>query len=177
MYITTKELIKELQDQGWTVDQTSQGHYRATPPDPDKQIVHMGGDSGDYRAVRNNIARLKKSGFNPPWDEPSNLENDMSTESEDRSMSLDDLEVVLELYSDVRELDMKYAQPATQLLFTKEEDGRWLVTVPTEYLISEGEFGKGRSPGDACRSLFRSLKEVIQAQIQKLQELDARLSA
>jgi len=169
--ISTKELIRELRSQGWEVDQTTQGHYRATPPDRSKPIVHMGSESGDFRAVRNNIARLRKSGFIPPWDEPSSPGDDMSNGSNGEStrMPLDYLEKVLELYAHVHKL------PADQILFTKEADGRWLMTIPNDTVLATGDHGKGRQPEDACRELFQSLRGVIRQRIEELQALEAQL--
>jgi hypothetical protein len=61
-----KTLVKELRTQNWAVSQSNSGHWRCTPPDPKQAIVHLS-ESGDYRAIRNSLADLKRSGF--VWEE------------------------------------------------------------------------------------------------------------
>lgn len=51
------------------MEQTSQGHWCATPPDPDAQVVHFS-DSDDPHAFRNIIAELRRKGFKWPWKKP-----------------------------------------------------------------------------------------------------------
>jgi len=58
-----KALRKALVAQGWSVEQTKNGHYRAIPPDPDMDIVIMAGTPSDRRALQNDIARLRRNGF------------------------------------------------------------------------------------------------------------------
>lgn len=67
--IEVKDLIRELRRQGFTVEQTARGHWRACPPESHHQIVLLSSKYGDPRAMKNNITRLKKSGFAPPWAE------------------------------------------------------------------------------------------------------------
>lgn len=62
-----KPVIVELRNQGWDVTQTSQGHWRATPPDSSKQIVHFSA-SNDRHALKNTIQDLRRSGF--AWPPP-----------------------------------------------------------------------------------------------------------
>ena len=60
-----KKLLRELEEQGWRVEQTpGKGHYKAWPPDPAQQMVTMaGGRSFAGRARDNNIQQLVRSGF------------------------------------------------------------------------------------------------------------------
>lgn len=64
-----RSLRKSLNEQGWDVDQTSQGHWKATPPDPENAVVHFS-DSDDPHAFRNIIAELRRKGFKWPWKKP-----------------------------------------------------------------------------------------------------------
>lgn len=72
-----KPVIAALRDQGWDIEQTSQGHYRAKPTDPNAQLVHFS-TSNEPRALKNTLQELRKSGFvwppppkSRPSDEPS----------------------------------------------------------------------------------------------------------
>lgn len=66
-----KMIAEELRRQGWTVDQTTRGHYKAVPPDPKHQMVHFS-HSDDHHALLNIIRDLKKRGF--IWPAPSKKE-------------------------------------------------------------------------------------------------------
>jgi len=60
----SREIIAELRRQGWNVERTERGHYKAYPPDPaQKMVTFAGGLSGDHRAVKNAVAQLRRSGF------------------------------------------------------------------------------------------------------------------
>ncbi len=71
-----KPVIAALRDQDWEVTQTTQGHYRARPPDPTKPIVHLS-TSYHPRGLKNTIQELRKSGFiwpPPPKSRPSEVD-------------------------------------------------------------------------------------------------------
>lgn len=55
-------IVAELEEQGWEIGQISGTHYRATPPDKEKPLVHFS-VSADPRAIKNTIADLRRSGF------------------------------------------------------------------------------------------------------------------
>jgi hypothetical protein len=57
-----KEVIDELRRQGWTVDQTNNGHWKARPADRTKEVVHISMLSGS-NALNNAMRDLKRSGF------------------------------------------------------------------------------------------------------------------
>jgi hypothetical protein len=57
-----RPIVNALHDQGWEVEQTTKGHWKATPPDKTKPVVHFS-YSGDYRSVPNCIRDLKRSGL------------------------------------------------------------------------------------------------------------------
>lgn len=57
-----KKLRTQLSNAGWQIDRTNNGHWKATPPDPTKGIVHFS-DSNDPRAFKNTVADLRRSGF------------------------------------------------------------------------------------------------------------------
>jgi len=66
-----KPIISELSNQGWHLETNSNGHYKATPPDPTKKLIHFS-DSNDPRAVHNALRDLRASGF--VWPAPSKKE-------------------------------------------------------------------------------------------------------
>lgn len=161
-HMTTKELIRELRKQDFEVDQTSQGHYRVKPPDPDASIVHMS-DSRDPRAWKNSVSQLRKSGFVPPWEEKED------EEEETDSVKSDYLERLLSTYNEVTK------NVAHQLVFTRESNKKWLVTIPKEDVIVDGEHGKGATSLDACEQIMGGLREKIRERIRELQELEKKL--
>jgi hypothetical protein len=60
----SREIVAELRRQGWNVERTERGHYKARPPDAGKPMVTFaGGLSGDHRSVKNAVAQLRRSGF------------------------------------------------------------------------------------------------------------------
>jgi len=66
-----KPLVRELRQQGWSVEKTTQGHWKAVPPDPKHGIVHFS-ESCDYHAMKNTVRDLKARGFE--WPPPSKKE-------------------------------------------------------------------------------------------------------
>ena len=62
-----KSLEKAAKEQGWEIGHTKKGHPRWVPPDPSKPIVIGSGTPSDYRAIKNFLAQLKRSGFVWPW--------------------------------------------------------------------------------------------------------------
>lgn len=58
-------VINELERQGWTIQRTTQGHYKATPPSKLFKVVHFSA-SNEPRALANTLRDLKKSGFQWP---------------------------------------------------------------------------------------------------------------
>jgi hypothetical protein len=54
-------LLRQLQAQGWTVEQTARGHYRCVPPLGGGKVVFVGG-SGDRRAIHNARTDLRRNG-------------------------------------------------------------------------------------------------------------------
>jgi hypothetical protein len=65
-----RPIIDELRNQGWHLERTGTGHYRAKPP-TGKGIVHFAA-SGESHALKNALADLKKHGFT--WPAPSKQE-------------------------------------------------------------------------------------------------------
>jgi hypothetical protein len=69
-------IVDELKRQGWEVDLTASGHYKAKPPDRQKAIIHFS-TSCVRRSVKNTIRDLRKSGFLwPPPEPPKSLVDD-----------------------------------------------------------------------------------------------------
>lgn len=56
----TQELLRKLAQCGWTIARTSRGHYKAT--EPNGKYVEVLAGSGDFRAYKNCVARLRKQG-------------------------------------------------------------------------------------------------------------------
>ena len=54
---------RELNKQGWRVERTTQNHYRCFPPDKSKPLIHIALGSANWRALRNSLAELRRSGF------------------------------------------------------------------------------------------------------------------
>ncbi|MHB8730522.1 MAG: type II toxin-antitoxin system HicA family toxin [bacterium] len=62
-----KDLIKAALAQGWRVDTTTRGHLRFWPLDKSLPPSISSGTPGDWRAVRNLLADLRRKGFKWPW--------------------------------------------------------------------------------------------------------------
>lgn len=56
-----KQLVAELPEQGWSVRRTNGGHYQCAAPDGVNMVTLS--DSGDPRALKNNLALLRRAGF------------------------------------------------------------------------------------------------------------------
>ena len=61
-------ILTELRQQDWDVQQTTRGHWKATPPDRSKPLVHFS-MSDDHHALKNTLKDLQRSGF--MWPPPS----------------------------------------------------------------------------------------------------------
>lgn len=59
----TKELIAALEDQGWRVVPTRNGHWQAFPPDKSFSPVYLPSTPSDHRSHANSIAELRRRGF------------------------------------------------------------------------------------------------------------------
>ncbi len=68
-YLTEKrdagiiDILREAVKQGWRVEKTASGHFKAIPPDPKQRLVIVGGNASDPRAIKNVIAQMRRSGF------------------------------------------------------------------------------------------------------------------
>lgn len=60
-----RPIVTELRLQGWTVEKTERGHWRATPPDASKGLIHFS-ESDDPHALMNTLRDLKRQGFQYP---------------------------------------------------------------------------------------------------------------
>jgi len=58
-----KDLVRELQRQGWTVEQRKSNHFKATPPNG-KGCVFFPATPSDWRSIKNTKAKLKEFGAN-----------------------------------------------------------------------------------------------------------------
>ena len=59
-------LLARLKEQGFRVERTGRGHWKAVPPDPARRLVHFS-RLQEPCAFRNTIAHLRQSGF--VWEE------------------------------------------------------------------------------------------------------------
>jgi hypothetical protein len=57
-----RELVKELREQGWDVDESGR-HIRAYPPDKSRPMVTIAKTPSGPRWRANTIAQLRRSGF------------------------------------------------------------------------------------------------------------------
>jgi hypothetical protein len=80
-----KKILVELRRQGWLVEQTTAGHWRATPPDPLAGLVHLS-SGAETHAIHNVLRDLRQRGF--IWPPPS--------KNELRAQRIDDVEEVEE---------------------------------------------------------------------------------
>lgn len=75
-----RQLLDELRSQGWDVEQTTQGHWKAVPPDKAKSVVHFS-TSADAHALKNALSDLKRSGL--IWPPPTRSTRDGAPKSQD----------------------------------------------------------------------------------------------
>lgn len=52
--------------QGWAVEKTAKNHWKFIPPKEGASPCFFSGSPGDWRALRNFVAALRRSGFRPP---------------------------------------------------------------------------------------------------------------
>jgi len=57
------KLIKMARKQGWEVKDSGGRHIKLIPPDPTKPIVTIARSASDWRAFKNALAQLRRSGF------------------------------------------------------------------------------------------------------------------
>lgn len=53
MSTRVREVIADLESQGWTFTRTSKGHWRGKHPDAPKKVLILSGTSSDWRADAN----------------------------------------------------------------------------------------------------------------------------
>jgi len=59
-------LRQAAQEQGWVVEKTANNHWKFLPPKEENRPVYFSGSPGDWRALRNFVSALRRSGFVPP---------------------------------------------------------------------------------------------------------------
>jgi transcriptional regulator with XRE-family HTH domain len=78
-----RTVFDKLKEQGWGIERTNNGHWKALPPDRTRTIVYFS-RTDEPRAIRNTIADLRRSGF--VWaDEPRTKRTSMVVEAVPRS--------------------------------------------------------------------------------------------
>ena len=58
-----RELIRELEHQGWRVTQAGSGHFLAWPPDTEVRPVTIPSTPSDHRWKLNTMTALRRAGF------------------------------------------------------------------------------------------------------------------
>jgi predicted RNA binding protein YcfA (HicA-like mRNA interferase family) len=56
-----RKIVKQLEAQGWRIEQGSR-HLKAFPPDKSQGMVVIPGTPSDHRSIRNLIAELRRKG-------------------------------------------------------------------------------------------------------------------
>jgi hypothetical protein len=56
-----KALVAKLEAQGWRIEDGGK-HIKAYPPDRTKPIVTLARTPSDYRAIKNAVSQLRRSG-------------------------------------------------------------------------------------------------------------------
>src|SRR6185436_15008798 len=79
------EVVDELRRQGWSVDRTSRGHYKAWPPDTALRMVTFA-DSSEYRSSKNNLSLLRRSGV--VWPPPPRSSRTSQAQPEEPPMPM-----------------------------------------------------------------------------------------
>jgi hypothetical protein len=145
-------IVAELEDQGWEISQISGTHYRATPPDKEKPLVHFS-VSADPRAIKNTVADLRRSGF--VW--PPERSRDGAPDSQPDSSS--ELEGLFEVENDPF-ADEVEPTPTPEPTLTHEER--------MEQLWSELKDAKGYR--DMTAEHVRACEEQFEAARRALEE-------
>jgi len=150
------EIADALRDQGWTLEKTADNHMKAFPPDKTKSMVVFSAKSGDFRAIRNTIAQLRRSGFQwPPRDgfvppAPLPLMPHPLRPASNRNI---EREVVAEVTAQVLAPLEKIAVEVLAGKATNEELDEYVEAHPP---------APPPSQGDALEALFRELKDAKQ---------------
>ena len=135
-----KPIIAELRNQGWTVDRTGQGHYRAAPPDRSRPIVHFSA-SDDFHALKNTVKDLAKSGF--IWPPPSKKEQAVERKANGTARSPDDHIAELEAELGIDQAPTTHKHPAPEpetkedrmdRLFHELKDAKTYLVLADEHL-------------------------------------------
>lgn len=58
-----KELMDACREQGWELEQTTKGHYKAYPPDKTKGLVVFSISRANHRSYKNALAQLVGAGL------------------------------------------------------------------------------------------------------------------
>ena len=104
-----RDLIPALEEQGWVVNTTSNGHYKAYPPDDEKSLVTFSLGSNDPRAIKNTLSDLRSRGFRWP---PGTLKKLPQTSEKD----LDELyQALKQRLLEVQHSQMKFDETAMKL--------------------------------------------------------------
>lgn len=60
------EVRDALKEQGWVVERTNNNHLKFVPPDATQPICITGSTPSDWRAWKNNAAKLRRCGLKLP---------------------------------------------------------------------------------------------------------------
>ena len=59
-----RSIRQQAEEADWTVHVTARNRFQFMPPDKTQSPVVFAGSPGDFRAIRNFVARLRKRGLN-----------------------------------------------------------------------------------------------------------------
>lgn len=57
-----RKVRRDAETQGWLSSLTTKGHWKFVPPDSGR-LVYFSGSPGDYRAIKNFVAQMRRSGL------------------------------------------------------------------------------------------------------------------
>jgi hypothetical protein len=145
-----RTLIQELETQGWKTEQLNGTHWRVTPADATKEMVHFA-MSDDPHAYENNLTRLRKSGF--VWPPPSKAEQraerksgpgpltqrlDLSevqlAPSSIEEVQTNSVEVILPEGAALQQKDLQLEEDSTDRLFRELKEAKAYVVLADEAL-------------------------------------------
>jgi hypothetical protein len=122
-----KAIIEELPRQGWVVEMTARGHYRAIPPNKELEMVHFS-TSEDHHALRNIIRDLRRRGFVWPPPNKKEIAVERRLEAETRPSQPD-----VGTIDDIEPLDTETPEARMDRLFTELKDAKVLAALTEEH--------------------------------------------
>jgi hypothetical protein len=173
-----RHILEELERQRWAVEQTTKGHYRAAPPDPNKRIITFS-LSNEPRAIHNTISQLKTSGF--LWPPPDKLPHEearaAAAENDDPDAWIDEHNrKVEEASAPVEEepLPPETHEERMDRLFHELKEAKTYVALADEqYAVCEAKLLAAQREFEQAQDERKKAREALQA---KKTEFDSAFS-